>query len=489
MNGFSDKKFLENYFKTDSSGGEKMQDNFQTCDTKLLPFTLNPLSGCVYDGTCGLLGVAGEFYRLKTQSDIEPIYSVSSSKELVAKELKSKYKMPDEDIERFIKVFEDVMFEDDSVNVIDPSFFAYVPMKFFDKSSREISKLNKYRSGQPKIAQYYTSIAEEFMDEMEKSQKDLFCDLVSICLQKDNDFKTEAETEKYFVLPFIKHSFAKDLEWLLKQSNGVVVKYMPLMLYFYACYSLIQTLSFMNKKNWGESISNPKKVTYMLTSEKATHHADAVRKGWMSADVLPESFLNKMSSYAQALDILNLLFEDKQEYMTFQDILALFDAIDFEKDIDARSVCERVLSKYQHHKRELLKSRTTETGALPDEIDTTVLSGRQFVDKLLDLCVSLQSKDYPRMKHAMYSLAYIKLLESRKEYKVLVLDEDMLLFLVAMMAKDERIRIDDLYRRFESFGICFSFQTKNAICDYLQKLNLLERKSDSGEAQYVRVVL
>ena len=80
----------------------------------------------------------------------------------------------------------------------------------------------------------------------------------------------------------------------------------------------------------------------------------------------------------------------------------------------------------------MLKSRTTETGALPDEIDTTVLSGRQFVDKLLDLCVSLQSKDYPRMKHAMYSLAYIKLLESRKEYKVLVLDEDMLLFLVAM---------------------------------------------------------
>ena len=90
------------------------------------------------------------------------------------------------------------MFEDDSVNVIDPSFFAYVPMKFFDKSSREISKLNKYRSGQPKIAQYYTSIAEEFMDEMEKSQKDLFCDLVSTCLQKDNDFKKRSRDGKIF---------------------------------------------------------------------------------------------------------------------------------------------------------------------------------------------------------------------------------------------------------------------------------------------------
>ena len=58
-----------------------------------------------------------------------------------------------------------------------------------------------------------------------------------------------------------------------------------------------------------------------------------------------------------------------------------------------------------------------------------------------------------------------------------------------MMAKDDRIRMEDLYKRFRDYGIEFSFQTKNAISDYLLKLNLLERKSDSGEAQYVRVVL
>ena len=72
---------------------------------------------------------------------------------------------------------------------------------------------------------------------------------------------------------------------------------------------------------------------------------------------------------------------------------------------------------------------------------------------------------------------------------MLVLDEEMLLFLVAMTAKDERIRIEDLYRRFRDYGMEFSFQTRNAISDYLLKLNLLERKSDSGEAQYVRVIL
>ena len=99
------------------------------------------------------------------------------------------------------------------------------------------------------------------------------------------------------------------------------------------------------------------------------------------------------------------------------------------------------------------------------------------------------SVDYPRMKVALYSLVNIKLFEKRRDYSVLVFDEEMLLFLVAMLAKNERIRMEDLFKRFREYGVEFSFQTKNAIGDYLLKLNLLERKSDSGEAQYVRVVL
>ena len=73
MIGFSDSKFLKEYIKPkkDKKTGlikDKLEDNFQTGKQKLLPFTLNPTSGCIYDGTCGLNGVAGEFYRIKTQS-------------------------------------------------------------------------------------------------------------------------------------------------------------------------------------------------------------------------------------------------------------------------------------------------------------------------------------------------------------------------------------------------------------------------------------
>lgn len=491
MKGFSDIEFQAAYIKLkkDKKTGlmkDKFEDNFQTRGQKLLPFTLNPTSGCVYDSTCGLNGVAGEFYRIKTQSNIKPIYTPQDTEERLRKELASKYKMPTDDINRFIKVFNDVMFENETLNVIDLSFFAFVPMRYFGKAYEKDTRVKKYKSGQPKIADYYASIAEYMDVDLGQQEKDLFSEVVNECLQKDS-FGGRKERDRYFVLPFIKQQFAEDIKWLLKQNSNVVVKYFPLMLYFYISYSIMQTLMFMNKANWQRSTDKPCPITFMLSSDRASEGQSAVKKGWAAPDHLPETFLNRMSSYAQALDILNSLFEEEKELMTFQDIFERFKTMDF--DADAKHVCENVLERYQTQKRELLSDRGTETGILPDPIPTDVSGYEEFVNKLLDLCIKLQSKDYPRMKGALYSLVSIKLYEKRREHRVLALDEDMLLLLVAIMAKDDRIRMEDLYKRFCKYGIEFSFQTKNAISDYLMKLNLLERKSDSGEAQYVRIVL
>lgn len=487
MIGISDTQFRNVYFKTDEKGQEKLIDNFQTCDMKLLPFTLNPLSGNLYDGSCGLLGVASEFYRIVTKSTVEPIQSADEAAETLKEELKNKFKMADEDIVRFVDIFKDILFENNTLNVIDAAFLAFAPMKFYDKASKDIKSLNKYRTGQPKIAHYYASMASECGDLFTSKPKDIFSQTIIDCLQKDNSFKEPSSVDKYFILPFVKQSFAKDLEWLLKQNNSVVVKYLPLFLHFYACYSLIQTLVFMNKNNWDKSTGKPRPIYYMLTSEKVTASAEGVRRGWTATDILPDTFLDKMSSYSQALDILNLLFEDHEDLLTFQDIKARF--AEMEWNDDSKQLCESVLTEYQNRKRTSLKDRGTETNALPDLISTEVDNYDEFMDRLLEMCVRLQSKDYPRMKHAMYSLVNVKLLISRREHKVLALDEELLLFLIAMMTKGERMRLEELYRNFDNYGIRFSFQTKNAISEYLLNLNLLERKSDSGEAQYVRVVL
>lgn len=491
MIGFSETNFLREYIKPkkDKKTGvvkNKLEDNFQTGKQKLLPFTLNPISGSVYDGTCGLNGVAGEFYRIKTQSSVEPIYTAQDTEETLRKELSDKFMMPADDIERFIKVFNDVMFENETLNVIDISFFSFVPMKYFGRAYEKDKRVKKYKSGQPKIADYYASIAENMGVDFETKEKDLFCEVVNECLQKDS-ISCRGERDRYFILQFVKQQFSEDIKWLLKQNNNVIVKYLPLMLYFYASYSLMQTLMFMNKANWQYSTDKPRPITFMLTSERASEGLSAVKRGWAAADHFPETFLNKMSAYAQALDILNSMFEDEEDLMTFQEILERFGEMEF--DDGAKNICEKVLNIYQDYKYELLDDRDTEPHPIAEKKEINLNSFKEFVDLLLNRCITYQSVDYPRMKVALYSLVSIKLFEKRRDYSVLVLDEEMLLFLVAMMAKDERLRMEDLFKRFREYGIEFSFQTKNAIGDYLQRLNLLERKSDSGEAQYVRVIL
>ena len=491
MIGFSETNFLREYIKPKKDKKtnvvkDKLEDNFQTGKQKLLPFTLNPISGSVYDGTCGLNGVAGEFYRLKTQSSVEPIYTIQDTEDTLRKELSDKYKMPADDIERFIKVFNDVMFENETLNVIDLPFFSFVPMKYFGRAYEKDKRVNKYKSGQSKIADYYASIAENIGVDFETKEKDLFCEVVNECLKKDS-FGIRGERDRYFILSFVKQQFSEDIKWLLKQNNNVIVKYLPLMLYFYASYSLMQKLMFMNKANWQYSNDKPRPITFMLSSERASEGQAAVKRGWAAADHFPETFLNKMSAYAQALDILNSMFEDEEELMTFHEILERFGKMEF--DDEAIGICEKVLNTYQDYKYELLEDRETEPHPIAEKKEINLNSFKEFVDLLLNRCITYQSVDYPRMKVALYSLVNIKLFEKRRDYSVLVLDEEVLLFLVAMMAKDERLRMEDLFKRFHEYGIEFSFQTKNAIGDYLQKLNLLERKSDSGEAQYVRVVL
>ena len=89
------------------------------------------------------------------------------------------------------------------------------------------------------------------------------------------------------------------------------------------------------------------------------------------------------------------------------------------------------------------------------------------------------------------NLLKIRFLQTRRGRgnTVLVLDSEMLVFLIAMITKEEKCKLKDMYKMFRSYGINFDLNTRTAIENILLKLNILERRSDSGEAQYVNIVL
>ena len=61
--------------------------------------------------------------------------------------------------------------------------------------------------------------------------------------------------------------------------------------------------------------------------------------------------------------------------------------------------------------------------------------------------------------------------------------------MTALCVKDKKIRLNQLFEEYEKRGLFFDRYSKEEIIKLLTKLNLIDKKSDSGDAQYVKPIL
>lgn len=73
--------------------------------------------------------------------------------------------------------------------------------------------------------------------------------------------------------------------------------------------------------------------------------------------------------------------------------------------------------------------------------------------------------------------------------KVLNIKHDFLLLLTAVSVKDKRMPLNELFTEFEKRGVAFDRYSKKEIITLFDNHNILDKKSDSGDAQYVKPIL
>ena len=457
----------------------KFIDNWQE-GIKLLPFNSNPSSA--FDKKCGLHGTTGEFFRLWENDGSKAIEDFDKSVvDPMRQYLVTQKRMPQEQIGEFIRMLKDILLVNGNINISDSSFLKYIPLMPNDETIGTKDR-KKYSDGQRKLANYLISMLPSGMEETTSDKtKNLFTKLLKEALTSSFDSPSDVFTRDYTILPYIKETFAEDLKWMMEQDEAVKVKYLHLFLHFYACYSVTQTIVKLNP-NKTTSDLEPAQFYFILNSEKASINHDAVVRGWSYQ--IPKSTLDKLYGKSQALDILNSVLGGNVGF--YSDVFETLSSTPFEENCEA---CNELLTLYQTQKREVFSRRTSEDGSI-GEINTTVNNYNEFLERLEYLCTGLQSPSYiSRMRKKVIDLLSVRFLQSRRGNFVLVLDNEMLTFLIALFTKSEKTKLEDMYRRFNSYGIIFNRGSRMAIEDYLLKLNLLDRKSDSGEAQYVKVIL
>ena len=468
-------------YKNNYHQGEKFIDNWQK-GVKLLPFDSRNASA--YDKKCGLQGITGEFFRLWDNDGTKPIENFEESAlDPVADYLYNQKQMPQEQVTEFREMMKDIMFIDGNLNITDSSFLKFLPLIPSDERITEKEK-NKYIDGQRKLSNYIFSMLpdDKNYNKGNHPPKNLFSRILQEALVNDVNISDEVKKHEYTILPYIKDSFVKDISWILEQEESVKVKYIHLLIHFYICYAVTQALVAINQKTYKPE---PYPFYFILSSEKVSITHDAVVRGW--SHYFPISTLDKVYGKSQALDILNSVLGGEIGF--YNDVYEKLEETPFDEN---REACNELLNSYQEEKRYALEHRSSERQVLEkfEKIDIDVQSYKEFVCILERLCVGLQSPSYIRMKKKVIDLLSVRFLQNRtRSGYVLSLDNEMLTFLIALFTKGEKTKLEKLYKIFNSYGIFFNRGSRLAIEDYLLKLNLLDRKSDSGEAQYVKVVL
>lgn len=479
--------YEKKYYGKDGFNGPII-DNWQE-GIKISPLE-NHTNRSGFDKNCSMQGTTGELFRLLENDNSAEIVNFEESVEYPVREyLSHQSKLTEEKINELINIIRDILYVDGNLNITEISFLKYLPrVPHNDDISDKLIK--KYDAGQRKIGAYLFSALSGIIHKMPQFPKsNLFSKILgeSLDLKRFDTSHKESNNSEYYMLPFVKDSFQQDFLWMMNQDEAYILKNIHLLLHFYVCYAVVQSYSHLSASKVHPA-TTPIRFYFILNEEKVSVNHDAITRGW--DHFLPKHTIDKFYGKAQAMDIVNTVLGGGIGF--YPQLLEKLQETPFEENLP---VIKQLLELYKSKKLAQLEKRDSEEKRgrkqkIEAIDDKEITSYEDFFIALENLCTSLQSSSYTsRLRGQMVELLSVRFLQRRRGIYVLTLDKEMLIFLVSLLTRNKRIKLEELYKRFNNYGINFNRGSRIKIEEYLLKLNLLIRKSDSGESQYVYTVL
>ncbi|MFW5794328.1 MAG: DNA phosphorothioation-dependent restriction protein DptG [Bacillota bacterium] len=411
----------------------------------------------------GFDGVTGEFCRLITDKKLEDDYSIKSSIENMLEnknlefgdvELKNKFK----------NMLLEYVYPEGDLEILSPQLFSYLPLSEGDESKGEID-----------IASFIKDVLWKKNDSIKNVLLNSEPDIVltkffieNFDLLEDNEKNSKKYDKK---LENISDLFMEDFEYLLKDEDYFIDNFDQLLSYYYFYYI---TQLYLNLK----SVSTKKnhEMYYILNWESASKKRKSCECGYTNRI---KSGSENLLLWVYALEHLNFLFDE--EGKTFYELRKIFEEM---SDDDQENLLDTVKAWINAYR----EKRDLEKKDLKDDYE-------KLENALID---SLgEAHENPKLSgtQSRYFLPFDEIgkryfLKSRGPLSYVGnITQDFLLFLTTICVKNERIKIKELFLRYEERGIYFDRYSKHEVKDFLNKINVLDKKSDSGDAQYVKPIL
>lgn len=291
--------------------------------------------------------------------------------------------------------------------------------------------------------------------------------------------KNEKNINYYNMVEDIKPFFTEDLCFLIEKGSFNRNEIIALISYYYFYY-ISQTILKLDK-----TIKNEKylkeELFFCLSWEKTAKNRSCYRFGWRKI----ERYLDDMFSHAVLLDMINHINLGK--ICCYDDLYQLYSDYDEEHRIELYNQVNELKNKY-------VNDYITDCKFSEYEIEYGDLMG------LINAFHKYIRYQFLRTERKRANDAYQKsfmdfsrnnFLQNRKRNGLmLALDEENIILLTKVILKNqERMKLNELFSGFEKRGVFFDKHSKEMLIMFYDTLGLIEKKSDSGDAKYVKGIL
>ena len=412
----------------------------------------------------GFYNIFAEFSRILLNKKLQKEFPLND----IIENIKNEIIMDEDDEEYLTKLLTEYLFnEKNELKLLHPYLYLYINLSSSNRSS-----------GEKDLALYIRDIFcldnENLVNFFKPTESNhIILNLILKNLPHLDDFVTEPKYSSK--LNYVNKLFNDDIDFAIKNEKFFLDNIDNIFAFYYFFYISQLILKTSKRLNYDESIEE---LFYLLDWENVSKNRKTVNRGYKFLKELSNATLPRINLISQ----LNLLLGT--DYFLENELLVFFNNLDYESQKNFLYYLKKWITDYRNIKD---FDEIYSFDDLPDEYEQLV---DILHDSLIDEEKGLSYKSINLFTLNLEDLAKKYFLKRRGAYGyVLNINRDMLLMLTTFCVKDRKIKVNQLFKEYEKRGIFFDKYSKEEVVDFLTKLNLIDKKSDSGDAQYVKPIL
>lgn len=264
---------------------------------------------------------------------------------------------------------------------------------------------------------------------------------------------------------------------------------------FFKIYSLLYQLRSVEQLNKLFSNDMLKPIYFTLEWESCAASRLAYQAGWKRI----EPQLSALFSHINCLEMINHITLEGLSAPFSYEGLAEWCTCASSRDKDQFELYLQFLMSFYREKISTLSNGPKWDGweayepFESNEYDEKLLSLTTTFFKMVDCQFRNSQRSAPASKYASWLIKFVITNFSKRRGRIgytLAFTKEQILFITRLVVGDKtKLRLHSYWEELESRGVAFDYESRRKIVEFFERLNLLEKKSDSGDAQYVRSLI